>query len=258
MPYSKDDFQYGPAYVIRGVHKGRIGEFDNDTYERGRLHAVMQFAPFGVASNEHLVPVSSLRQSNTKDLFLRYENLWNNLTPYKGNSLHDEERINALEEFAYVSGLLNNRIFEAQFMKSHKGAKIFLSHSSADKSFVKGLAVDLANQGHLPWLDEWEILGGESIPTRVAEGLEASDFVVIVLSENSTKSKWVENEWQTKYWQEIDERRVSLIPVLLSDCTIPTLLKTKKYIDFRDDYATSLESLSLSISKHLKKLAETK
>jgi len=177
------------------------------------------------------------------------------LTPYLRNAVQAEERIDALEELAYISGLLNDRMFEAQYAYPHDGARIFLSHASADKAFVKALAVDLSALGHRPWLDEWEILGGESIPTRVAEGLEQADFVVVVLSGNSVASQWVENEWQAKYWQEVNERRVTLIPLLLSDCEVPTLLKPKKYIDFRHDYGMALEELVHSISKHIKRRA---
>jgi hypothetical protein len=154
---------------------------------------------------------------------------------------------------SYVSALLNDRMFDAQFMRTHNGAKVFLSHSSSDNAFVKGLAVDLAALGHQPWFDEREILGGESIPTRVAEGLQESDFVGVVLSGNSVESQWVENEWQTKYWDEINERRMSLIPLLLSDCKIPTLLKTKKYIDFRSDYTVALDDLARSLSGQMAK-----
>lgn len=253
MPYSANDFEYGPVFVLRGKEKGRVGEFDNDTFERGRLYAVVQFAPFGMAQHHSLIPVTYLRAPNTQDLLSRYDELWRQLTPYLGNPLQDDERISALEEMSYVSALLNNRMFEAQFMRTHDGAKIFLSHASLDKGFVKGLAVDLAALGHKPWLDEWEILGGESIPTRVAEGLQESDFVVVVLSGNAVESQWVENEWQTKYWDEINERRISLIPLLLSDCKIPTLLKTKRYVDFRGDYATALEDLARTLSGHLAK-----
>ena len=253
MPYSANDFRYGPVFVLRGKHKGRIGEFDNDTMEHGRVCAVVQFAPFGVAEYYSLIPVAYLRAPNTNDLMNRYNELWRQLTPYLREPLQDEERIQALEEMSYVAALLNDRMFEAQFMRTHNGAKVFLSHASSDKGFVKGLAVDLAELGHQPWLDEWEILGGESIPTRVAEGLQESDFVIVILSGNAVESQWVENEWQTKYWDEINERRISLIPLLLSDCKIPTLLKTKKYIDFRSDYTMALEDLARTLSGHFTK-----
>jgi hypothetical protein len=56
-------------------------------------------------------------------------------------------------------------------------------------------------------------------------------------------SSWVEREWQAKYWKEIHENKVMIIPVLLEDCNIPILLQTKKYADFRTDYRDGLETL---------------
>ena len=251
MPYSASDFHYGPVLVLRGPHKGRIGEFDNDTSERGRLRAVVQFAPFGVAQGEYLIPISFLRAPNTKDLLQRYDDLWRSLTPYLQAPLEGDARIKALEEMSYVAALLNDRMFNAQFMHQHDGAKIFLSHASADKEFVRALAVDLSELGHKPWLDDWEILGGESIPSRIASGLAESAFAIVVLSANAVQSQWVENEWQAKYWEELGTRQVAVIPILLSDCEIPVLLKSKKYIDFRMDYTQGLEGLARTLSGHL-------
>ncbi len=125
MPYSSKNFQYGPALVLRGPHKGRVADIDDDTTERGRLHAVVQFAPFGVARRHSLIPVSYLRAPNTQDLFARYEQLWRMLTPYLRNAVQAEERIDALEELAYISGLLNDRMFEAQYaylMTAHESS----------------------------------------------------------------------------------------------------------------------------------------
>jgi hypothetical protein len=72
--------------------------------------------------------------------------------------------------------------------------------------------------------------------------------VIIVLSNNSVKSTWVEREWKAKYWEELENNKSVLLPVLIEDCKIPTLLKTKKYADFRSDYSVALVELMGSIS----------
>lgn len=254
MPYSANDYEYGPVCVLRGSHKGRIGVLDDLTVERGRTYGIVYFALFGVSRTYSLIPIGALRQINTNDLLTRHESVWRTLTPYIKTELSDTERIDALQELALVSDQLNERMFQAQFKQEHSGAKVFLSHSSVDKAFVRGLAVDLSALGHQPWLDEWEILGGESIPTRIAEGLHEADFVVLVLSKASVQSKWVEQEWQAKHWNEISEHKVSLIPLLLSDCEIPTLLKPRKYVDFRSDYGDGLEALARSLKGARRKL----
>jgi hypothetical protein len=119
-------------------------------------------------------------------------------------------------------------------------ARIFLSHSSSDKLFVKKLAQDLTSQSHFVWLDEWEIRVGECIPTRIEQGLQETDFVVLVMSKRSCSSAWVEREWKTKYWEEINSRQVKILPILLEECEIPLLLRTKHYADFRTDYEVGL------------------
>ncbi len=75
----------------------------------------------------------------------------------------------------------------------------------------------------------------------------------MVLSKNAVASKWVENEWQAKYWAEVNERRVVVIPAVIEDCTIPVLLRSKKYVDFRNDYSEGLELLAKSLGGHLER-----
>lgn len=257
MPYSEEKFSYGPVIVLHGKHKGRIGNLDNDTFHRNKPQGVVYFAPFGISPHYSYIPFGYLELPNTQQLLKRYTDLFSMLSPYyEGNESQTDIRIALLEELTLVSEILSERIFSAQFSKPHHGAKIFLSHSSQDKAFVKGLAVDLSSLGHSPWLDEWEILGGESIPTKIADGIEEADFVVLILSKNAVTSNWVEQEWQAKYWNEIASKDVSIIPILIDDCTIPTLLRTKKYIDFRIDYTSALSQLTNSVSQLLQRKAK--
>lgn len=247
MSYTSKDFKYGPVVVLRGEHKGRIGDFEDDTMHRGRPHAIVKFSHPFLTPYYTYIPIHYLDFPNTQQLLARFDEIFRKLSPFIPNALEGEPRIAALEEFAYVSSLLNDRMFSAQLEKGSSGIKVFISHSSADKQFVRGLAVDLSATGMQPWLDEWEILGGESIVEKVGVGIEDADLMIVVLSQHAISSRWVENEWQAKYWTEVNERRVAVIPVLVEECKVPTLLRTKKYVDFRDDYALGLELLVKSI-----------
>lgn len=253
MYFSSANYEYGPVFVAKGPNKGRIGYLDDTEHEGRSVYGVVYFALFGISTSYSLIPLIYLRPANTNDLLLRHEALWRSLTPYFENPLTGRSRAAALEEFSYVMDQLGERMFEAQFLSKHNETRIFLSHASSDKVFVKGLAVDLSALGYRPWLDEWEILGGESIPSRISEGIDEADFVIVVLSSASIASRWVENEWQAKYWKEISAKRISIIPILLNDCEIPTLLAARKYVDFRDDYAVAIEALEKSIVGHIKR-----
>ncbi len=122
-------------------------------------------------------------------------------------------------------------------------AVAFLSHSSKDKPFVRQLAADLTKNGISVWLDEREIRVGESIPERVGQGLAESDYFLIALSKNSIDSAWVKKELNQALVSEIEKRQTHILPLRLSDCEIPTLIRDKKYADFSSSYKDGLNDL---------------
>jgi len=161
---------------------------------------------------------------------------------------HDEE-LSFLSELHYVDSVLVDRMIQARYSNTSNGSKIFISHSSKDKAFATWIGTDLKGAGHKPWFDEWDIRVGESIPQKISEGISEADFIIVILSENAIESKWVEREWQTKYWDEIQKGKIHVLPALYKDCAIPELLKTKKYADFRNNYNDGLEDLLVAIDR---------
>ena len=110
--------------------------------------------------------------------------------------------------------------------------KVFVSHSSADKPFVRRLVDDLRKLD-LPeiWFDEQSIAVGDSIPQEIENGLKDADYVIIVLSSNSVDSDRVKMELDATHMSD----DALVLPVLKDDCEIPTLLKARKYADFRTE-----------------------
>jgi hypothetical protein len=249
---STQRLEWGVVKVVGGKHKGRIGYLD-DEEEAG----IAYFGNFFYAPRYHLIPFKHLAPITTDDLMRRHQELFqligmpNTREPY-GRLSDAEEHIEHLTEYALVQSELMDRMFTARLTESN-GKRVFISHSSKDKQFATWLSVDLANHGHNPWLDEWKIRAGESIPTKIGEGLENCDFVVVVLSENAVASHWVEREWQAKYWDEVAKGKIRVIPVLLRECKIPTLLRVKKYADFSISYNNGLEDLLVAIASQPKR-----
>lgn len=139
-------------------------------------------------------------------------------------------------------------------------SKIFLSHTSADKPFVKKLAADLRNNGHTVWIDEAEINIGDSLIGKIREGLDSVDYVAAVLSKASIKSKWVEKELEIASNKEIKEKKVIVLPLIIEHVVMPGFLEGKLYGDFSDEskYDDTLQLLlrSLGDSKHIDKSKE--
>jgi hypothetical protein len=126
-------------------------------------------------------------------------------------------------------------------------ASIFISYSSLDKEVARQLASDLTHYGHDVWLDEWRIKVGQCIPTEIEKGIEEADFVILLLSSHAVQSNWVDREWKTAYWDEVNKKPIELLPGLLEKCEIPKLIQTKKYANFSKSYAIGFHELITAI-----------
>lgn len=135
-------------------------------------------------------------------------------------------------------------------------AKIFISYSSTDKEFVLRLSEDLRGLGHAPWLDEWEVRVGDSIPAKIAQGLTDCQYLVVVLSRRAIESGWVQREWSAKYWEEVASGGVLVLPALIENCEIPVLLRTKKYADFRTNYTLGFVNLVSAVLPDIREVDE--
>jgi len=239
--------EYGPVVILKGPHKGRIGNYDNDDTK-----AIVYFGSMFLCPRWYEIPYKYLRAANTNDLLIRRRKIDQELGLWSEATISFEEKYYLLLEKAWIDGILNDNIIELWFGKDQalKGTRVFLCHASIDKPIVNRVATDLARLEIAPWLDSWKIRAGDSIPQKISSGIKDSDCVVVFLSKNAVTSHWVEREWQAKYWDEIQRNEVLVIPALLEDCEIPQLLKAKKYADFREDYGDGLKELLLAVSRN--------
>lgn len=249
----KEQLPYGPVAIEGYFENTRIGYYDDDSSEDRKAVVFLGDMLRALSIGHYLIPYHFLREVTTYDLWKRKEEIEFQIgarllgVPKKERPKF-EQRYRLLLELSFIDNLLMDRLLVARFdANNNSGRRVFISHSSEDKAFATSLSVDLANAGHKPWLDKWEILAGESIPTKIGEGIEGCDFVLVLLSKNSVSSHWVEREWQAKYWKEVQANKVMIIPVMIEDCKIPILLETKKYADFRNDYNDGLEILLASL-----------
>jgi hypothetical protein len=139
----------------------------------------------------------------------------------------------------------------------HRGTgkpRIFISHSSQDKSFTDRLASDLKQAELYVWYDTWEIEPGTSIVSNINTGLQDSDYLVVVFSPNSVSSTWVQQELNAALMTELDQGNIIVLPILYQTCTIPPLLSDRLWVDFRNDYQSGLKMLLDVISQKRSKV----
>jgi hypothetical protein len=91
----------------------------------------------------------------------------------------------------------------------------FIVHSAKDSEFVNGLYSDLQAKGVRCWLAPHDIRAGQKIYEQIDEAIRLYDKVLLVLSEASMHSKWVEVEITTVRARETREKRQLLLPISL-------------------------------------------
>jgi CheY-like chemotaxis protein len=115
------------------------------------------------------------------------------------------------------------------------GSSIFLSHNHKDKSFARRLAGDLVRWGVRVWIDEAEILVGDSLIAKIRDGLDEMEYVGAILSPDAVASRWVQEELDVAMNQQIGNRRVKVLPLMCRRCDVPGFLLGKLYLDMSTD-----------------------
>lgn len=132
----------------------------------------------------------------------------------------------------------------AKRLKQAEGS-LFLSHSHADKKFARKLTADLEQRGVRVWMDEAEMMVGDSLIEKISKAIDDMDYVGVILSKSSVKSQWVRKEVAIAMTQEIMGKRVKVLPLLLEDCEIPAYIQDKLYADFRSPSGYEKELLRI-------------
>ncbi len=109
---------------------------------------------------------------------------------------------------------------------------VFISYSSKDGAFIRKLDASLSGQGVAVFLDDRDIKVGDSIPTKIYEGITRATHVIYVISSNSKKSAWVQEELDIAKIKQKEATGCSILPVLIEDTEIPTSVKHIRYANF--------------------------
>jgi hypothetical protein len=121
-----------------------------------------------------------------------------------------------------------------RLLGSERRASVFLSHTARDKPFARQLAHDLRSSGATVWLDEAELLLGDSLIEKIGSAISAVDYLAVILSPASVASAWVQKEVQLSMTQEVHGRRVKVLPLLYEKCDVPPFLQDKLYADLTE------------------------
>jgi len=151
------------------------------------------------------------------------------------------------DNFITYMGSLTGKAFEFY--------SCFISYSSRDNIFAERLHADLQDNAVRCWFAPEDLKIGEKIRPSIDESIKKHDKLLLILSEDSVASEWVEQEVETALARERHEKRTVLFPirvddtVMQSDAGWPAFIRNTRNIgDFRnwknhDIYRKALERL---------------
>jgi hypothetical protein len=147
-----------------------------------------------------------------------------------------------------------------EYLPSLRGKAIrfyscFISYSSKDQVFANRLHADAQNNGVRCWFAPHDLRIGEKTWDAIDEAIRLRDKLLVILSEASIGSDWVEDEVTKAYAEERERQDTVLFAVRIDDAVMNTTepwarkLRDQRHIgDFRrwnepDEYHKSLDRL---------------
>lgn len=113
--------------------------------------------------------------------------------------------------------------------------KVFISHSSKDKKFVRTLKDCLEENDIDTWVDEDQLDLGDSLVAKLESALNDSSHFVLILSPTSVSSDWVKMEMKKAVTNHKTGLLQKIIPIKYRKCDIPEQLSEIIYHDLSDE-----------------------
>ena len=99
----------------------------------------------------------------------------------------------------------------------------FISYASVDHRFAEKLHSDLQGKGVRCWFSPHDLKIGAPVRATIEEQIRIKDKLLVIFSENSIDSDWVEHEVDTALAEEGKRKELILFPIRIDD----NIMKTK-------------------------------
>jgi hypothetical protein len=106
----------------------------------------------------------------------------------------------------------------------------FISYSSKNQDFAERLHAALQAKGVRCWYDSEDLKIGDKIRPRITEAIRVHDKLVLILSDQSIASDWVEGEVEAALERERREKKTVLFPIRLDDAVMESSIGWASHI----------------------------
>jgi hypothetical protein len=117
-------------------------------------------------------------------------------------------------------------------------ARFFISYSRTDSALAQQIRnhISLLDSKHTVFLDSKDILVGEEWEARLVHEIENADYFILLLSQASLSSKWVEREVQMITQRELDSGLMKLFILKLDDAETPAFLLARQMLRTTENF----------------------
>ena len=112
--------------------------------------------------------------------------------------------------------ILNSTIFNNSVKNNYKEYDVFISHANSDKSiYVDNLKNSIQKLGINVFYDKDVLSWGDNWKEKIINGVERSEFAIIVISKNYFGREWTEKELYSFLNRQTESGQKIILPLLL-------------------------------------------
>jgi len=128
---------------------------------------------------------------------------------------------------------------------------LFISHSSEDHHVVSKIKEDLQRNGFSSYIATQDPCPGQHISSKIERAIKESDAVIVIVSNASNKSPWVQ--------QEIGyaKARKAIIPIRIDDSKPPAMLEGIDCLNYSPDLVRNIKEIIDIAIKNSKQNSES-
>lgn len=154
---------------------------------------------------------------------------------------HKPYYVSKPSEAQQKQGVELTRVLPSMPEQSNQYYSCFISYSHKDEAFAERLHADLQQVGVQCWFAPKDLKIGERIRVGIDQSIRGHDKLLLILSEHSMASDWVEQEVETAFEQERKRGETMLFPIRLDEVVMKLevgwaahIKRTRHIGDFRE------------------------
>lgn len=109
---------------------------------------------------------------------------------------------------------------------------VFLSYRSVNRTWVLSLYDILVELGYKVFIDQCELVEGETLIMRLGEALSKSQAGILIWSEAAADSNWVSKEYVRFESKATKNESFCFVPIKLDKASLPEFADSRLFVDF--------------------------